>query len=137
VERTRHKSLLLILARELATNVATPIFVVDPEGTLVYFNEPAEAILGASFAIVGELSFEEWGSRWAASDPSGKAIDPHDLPLAEAFREKRPAHAPMWITGLDGVRRLIAATSVPLLGPEDELMGALAIFWQDTSGVSE
>jgi len=36
MERTRHKSLLLILARELATNVATPIFVVDPEGTLVF-----------------------------------------------------------------------------------------------------
>ena len=130
MERTRHKSLLLILARELATNMATPIFVVDPEGTLVYYNEPAEAVLGASFATTGELSFGEWGERWNPSDPSGEAIEPRDLPLAHAFRDKSAAHAPMWITGLDGERRLISVTSVPLLGPDDELMGAIAIFWE-------
>lgn len=130
MERTRHKSLLLILARELATNVATPIFVVDPEGTLVYYNEPAEAVLGASFATTGELSFDEWGQRWNPEDPNGVAIDPYDLPLAVAFRDKRAAHAPMRITALDGERRLIEVTSVPLLGADDELMGAIAIFWQ-------
>jgi PAS domain-containing protein len=130
MERTRHKSLLLILARELATNLATPVFVVDPDGTLVYYNEPAEAVLGATFASTGELSFGEWGERWNPSDPNGDVIEPRDLPLAQAFRDKRAAHAPMWITGLDGERRLIAVTSVPLLGPDDELMGAVAIFWQ-------
>ena len=130
MERTRHKSLLLILARELATNVATPIFVVDPEGTLVFYNEPAEAILGASFATRGEMSFDEWGTTWNAEDPAGGAIDPYDFPLAQAFRDKRAAHSSMVITGLDGVRRLIAVTSVPLIGPDDELMGAIAIFWQ-------
>ncbi|HZN15563.1 MAG TPA: PAS domain-containing protein [Acidimicrobiales bacterium] len=129
MERTRHKSLLLILARELATNMATPIFVVDPDGTLVFYNEPAEAILGASFATTGELSFDEWGTAWNPEDPDGETIQPRDLPLAVAFREKRAAHAPMWITGLDGARRLIEATSVPLLGADDELMGAIAIFW--------
>jgi PAS domain-containing protein len=121
---------LLILARELATNMATPIFVVDPEGTLVYYNESAESILGASFATTGELSFDEWGTKWNPTDPNGDTIEPRDLPLARAFRDKRAAHAPMWITGVDGVRRLIEATSVPLLGADDELMGAIAIFWQ-------
>jgi PAS domain-containing protein len=130
MERTRHKNLLLILARELATNVATPIFVVDPEGTLVYYNEPAEAVLGASFATTGELSFGEWGQKWNPEDPDGGAIDPYDLPLARAFRETRTAHAAMRISALDGERRLIEVTSVPLLGAEEELMGAIAIFWQ-------
>jgi PAS domain-containing protein len=134
MERTRHKSLLLILARELATNVATPIFVVDPEGTLVFYNEPAEAVLGASFATTGELKFDEWGVKWMPQDPDGVAIEPRDLPLAQAFRDKRAAHAPMWITGLDGERRLISVTSVPLIGPEEELMGAIAIFWQSPNG---
>jgi hypothetical protein len=41
----------------------------------------------------------------------------------------------MWITGLDGERRLISVTSVPLIGPEDELMGAIAIFWQSPDEV--
>ena len=133
MERTRHKSLLLILARELASNVATPIFVVDPDGTLVFYNEPAEKVLGAAFATTGELSFDEWGARWNPEDPDGGAIEPRDLPLALAFRDKRAAHASMWITALDGVRRLLSITSVPLLGAEDELMGAIAIFWQAPS----
>ncbi len=134
MERTRHKSLLLILARELAANVATPIFVVDPDGTLVFYNEPAEQVLGASFATTGELTFEQWGQTWNPRDPGGTAIDPYDLPLAQAFREKRAAHAPMWITGLDGSDRLISVTSVPLLGASDELMGAIAIFWPSPNG---
>ena len=133
MERTRHKSLLLILARELATNVATPIFVVDPDGTLVYYNEPAEEILGASFASTGELSFEEWGSRWSLQDIDGATVDMYDLPLAEAFRDKRAAHAPMWITVGEGQRRMIEVTSVPLLAAEQELMGAIAIFWSTPS----
>ncbi|MFO7533987.1 MAG: hypothetical protein R6W93_16140 [Candidatus Limnocylindrales bacterium] len=36
----------LILVRHLASRLAVPVFVVDPSGDLVYFNEPAPAIPG-------------------------------------------------------------------------------------------
>jgi PAS domain-containing protein len=36
----------LILMTQVASYLATPIFVVDPNGDLVYFNEPAEQLLG-------------------------------------------------------------------------------------------
>ncbi|MBW2374226.1 MAG: PAS domain-containing protein, partial [Deltaproteobacteria bacterium] len=36
----------LILLRQLASQLAMPIIVVDPRGDLLYFNEAAEAILG-------------------------------------------------------------------------------------------
>ena len=36
----------LILMRELASYLAMAIFVVDPEGELLYYNEPAERLLG-------------------------------------------------------------------------------------------
>ena len=49
------KSLPLILARELAANTATPLLVVDPVGTMVFYNEAAEKLLGQSFAHSGEL----------------------------------------------------------------------------------
>ena len=38
----KQKSLVLILARELATNLATPIYIADADGDLGYFIEPAE-----------------------------------------------------------------------------------------------
>lgn len=50
------KEIEVILARHLASYLAMPIFLVDPEGTLVYYNDPAEKILGLRFAETGEVS---------------------------------------------------------------------------------
>jgi hypothetical protein len=36
----------MILARDLTSRLATPAFVVDADGTLAYFNEAAEPVLG-------------------------------------------------------------------------------------------
>jgi PAS domain-containing protein len=41
--------------RQAASYVAMPIFVVDPGGDLVYFNEPAEELLGLRYEEVGEM----------------------------------------------------------------------------------
>ena len=57
--QTAHKSLPLILAREFASNIATAVTVMDEHGRLVYFNEPAEQILGRRQAEVGELEPDE------------------------------------------------------------------------------
>ena len=46
----RQKHLVLILAREFASNLATPTLIADAEGTVVYFNEAAEEVVGSSFA---------------------------------------------------------------------------------------
>jgi hypothetical protein len=43
------KPIQLILARQLASCVAAPIMLMDADGTLVFFNEPAEAILNQRF----------------------------------------------------------------------------------------
>ena len=39
----------LILMRQLAGGLATPVFLVDPDGDLLFYNEPAEAILGCRY----------------------------------------------------------------------------------------
>jgi PAS domain-containing protein len=39
----------MILMRQLASYLAMPIFIVDPVGNLVFYNEPAESILGRRF----------------------------------------------------------------------------------------
>src|SRR5918996_789492 len=69
MEQTRQKTLILILARELATNMATPVFVVDAEGKLVFYNEAAEGILGEPFDEVGELTRDQWSEAFSPEWP--------------------------------------------------------------------
>jgi PAS domain S-box-containing protein len=124
-------SLVLILARGLASSIATPMFLVDKGGTLVYFNEAAEQILGQTYAEAGPMSPEEWGTAFAPEDPdTGDKLDPQTLPLTVALSERRPAHQRMAITGFDGERRLINVTAFPFFARTDEFVGAVAIFWQ-------
>jgi PAS domain-containing protein len=130
VERTQHKSLALILSRELASNLALPMFLVDPDGTLVYFNEAGEEILGQSFAETGELGADEWGTRWEAERLDGEPYAVDALPLVIALRQHRPAHGAMRITGGDGVKREIEVSAIPLFSHVNEFAGALAIFWK-------
>jgi PAS domain-containing protein len=132
---TEEHNLVLILGRGLASSIATPMFLVDPDGTLVYFNEPAESILGQSFAEAGEMPAEEWGTRFYPEDPdSGEKISGEELPLTQALAARRPAHRALVITGLDGVRRNIAVTAFPLFARTDEFVGAVAIFWERGEG---
>lgn len=137
MEKTQQRNLVLILARELASNSATPMFVVDPTGVLVYFNEPAERVLGRSFAETGPLAPDEWGRMFAPMDEEGKPIPLEALPLTKTMRDLEPGHMEFKITGLDEVERKIAVTAFPLFARANEFVGAVAIFWeegQDGSG---
>jgi PAS domain-containing protein len=124
------RNLILILARDLASRLATPVFVVDHEGTLVYFNEAAEPVLGRPYAETGELRAGEWATEWSPTDDEGSPIPLEDLPLGVAFREGRASHLPFKIVGGDGVARAIEATAFPLLIREGEIVGAIAVFWE-------
>ena len=46
----------VILARQLAEYLNMAIFIVDPSGDLLYYNEPAEAILGSRYVETGPMS---------------------------------------------------------------------------------
>jgi PAS domain-containing protein len=133
MEKTQQRNLVLILARELAANSATPMFVVDPDGTLVFFNEPAEQVLGRTFAETGAMGAKEWGTMFAPLDVDGSPIPLEDLPLTKALRDLHPGHLEMKITALDEEPRLIAVTAFPLFARANEFVGALAIFWEEGS----
>ena len=134
MEQTRQKTLILILARELATNLATPVFVVDAQGTLVFYNEAAEEILGQPFDETGELTRDRWGEAFSPEWPDGTPIAPNEGPLTRALDERHPAHARIRITGRDGIRRDIAVTAFPLIVGGAEFAGAVSIFWEEAGG---
>jgi PAS domain-containing protein len=128
----QHKRLLLILARELASNVAMPIFVADEHGVLVFYNEAAEDILGQSFSVTGPIGPDQWGdTMFQPEDLQGNRITVADLPLAGTLRDRRPAHVRFRITSVDGVKRTIEATAMPLFAHQDDLAGTLSVFWED------
>jgi PAS domain-containing protein len=121
----------LILMKQLASYLAVPIFLVDPAGTLLYYNEPAELLLGLRYDETGEMPLEEWGTVFAPTDRSGMPLAPEDLPLAIAVQQGHPAHGQISITGLDGVARHLSVTALPLVGQSNRNLGAVAIFWED------
>jgi PAS domain-containing protein len=128
---TPQKSIVLILARELASKLATAMFIVDPDGTLVFFNEPAELILGRSFAETGELTKEEWGTEFAPRQEDRTPMELDEMPLTWALLKHQPAHRRFFITSFDGSERLLSVTAFPLFAREKEFVGAVAVFWED------
>ena len=48
----------LILTRQLADCLAIPVFITDTIGNLLFYNEPAEDILGKRFEDTGEMPVE-------------------------------------------------------------------------------
>ena len=130
MERTAQKSLPLILAREFAANLATPLAIFDEDGTFVFFNEPAERIIGQTPAELGNLPEQEWRARFSAERLDGTPVADEDQPTAVARRERHPTHETLVYTMLDGQRRTLAVTAIPMLGREDEFLGVVAVFWE-------
>src|SRR5581483_2975963 len=126
----KQKSLVLILARELATNLTTPIYIADEEGDLVYFNEAAEEISSGRYAEHGDTSITDWVKQLAPETLDGKPLRREEMPGGIAFAERRPAHGTMRITGLDGRKRTVETPALPLFGPDREFHGIMAIFWE-------
>jgi PAS domain-containing protein len=126
----RQKSVVLILARELASNIATPMLVLDDLGTIVFFNEPAEKVLGATFASVGEVTAAEYDAKWETTDSDGNELSLRRGPLAGVVSEHTPAHRVIRIRGLDGVWHLIETTVYPLFASATSFVGAVGVFWE-------
>ncbi|MBX3055974.1 MAG: hypothetical protein KF770_05825 [Anaerolineae bacterium] len=128
------KEIELILARHLASCLAMPIFIVDENGNLVFYNEPAELILGQRFEEAGEVQIEEWTTILRLTDKDGNELPYEERPLVLALNERRPTFHQIWITPFDHVPRLIAITTFPLIGQADRFLGAMAIFWEVEAG---
>ena len=127
--QVRQRNVALILARELAVNVTTPMWMWDEAGMLVYYNEPAAAVIGRPFDDVETMHLNEI-ERFQSEDLEGNRLAVEDLPSNVALREKRPAQQDLRITGFDGVKRTISVTAIPLFVRGDQFVGTMAVFWE-------
>jgi hypothetical protein len=124
------KPLPLILARELASNLATAMFLLDARGMLVFYNDAAALIIGKSYGELGEIPAEEFGTLLQLETPDRIPLRRRDTPSGIAFFERRPAHRRLAATGFDGVRRVVDATAYPLFGSTAEMHGVVSVFWE-------
>jgi PAS domain-containing protein len=132
MSETGQKNLILILAREFASKLATATFITDAQGKLVYYNEPAEIILGRAFAEAGEMPAEEWPELFAVEHLDGQPMALEEMPEGIALLERRPAHDSYRITSLDGQQRALAVTAFPLFAREADFVGTAIFFWEQS-----
>ena len=124
------KPIEIILLRQWASHMATPIWIAGNRGELLYYNEPAEKLLGRRFDEAGPMRLRELPEIFKTTWPDGQPMSEEDLPLGKALRERQPAHLRVRITALDGETRLLDITAVPLLVQGGAYLGALAMFWE-------
>ena len=125
------KQLVLILARAFASNLSTPTLIADARGYLVFYNEPAEAVLGRRFAEAEEMPLDDWLVAFEPRTLAGDPLPPAERPTRIAFDERRASHLRYLVTSVDGVEREIEVTAFPLFAQTDEFVGVVVIFWRD------
>jgi len=120
----------IILNRQLADCLSMPVFITDTTGNLIFYNEPAEKILGTRFEDTGEMKVETWSTIFKQQDDEGKLLQPESLPLVRTLKDKYPYHKTFWIQSLQGKAEKISVTSYPIIGRAGKFLGAVAIFWE-------
>jgi PAS domain-containing protein len=121
----------MILSRQLADSLSVPVFLVDPDGNLLFYNPPAELVLGQKFEETGPMPVGDWGTWFLPHEEDGSTIPPEGLPLVQTIRTKIPAHRTFWIKSLKGNSTKISVTSIPIIGRGGKFCGAMAIFWDN------
>lgn len=119
----------IILNRQLADCLSIPVFITDTIGNLLFYNEPAEEILGRRFEDTGEMPVEVWSTIYKPLDMDGKVLPPGELPLVKTLKECLPFHKTFFIESLKGKAEKISLTSYPIIGRTGKFLGAVAIFW--------
>ena len=124
------KAIQIILARQLASCVAMPILLVDAEGTLIFYNEPAEAILNQRFEETDEIPADKWNRLITVADEDRTPVSPEDWPMRVARLQRRPISRRIWMRRGDSEWRHLQVTAFPLVGEDGHLLGVMNIFWE-------
>lgn len=120
----------IILNRQLADCLSIPVFLTDTKGNLIFYNEPAEEVLGKNFEDTGEMPVESWSTIFKTKEEDGTDIPPDELPLVKTLKNCLPYHRTFFIESLQGKTEKISLTSYPIIGRTGIFLGAVAIFWR-------
>ncbi|MDP1727657.1 MAG: PAS domain-containing protein [Bacteroidota bacterium] len=120
----------IILSRQMADCLSIPVFIVDTKGNLLFYNEPAEELLGLRFEETGFMPVEEWSVIFKPQNEKGELLPHVSLPLVQTLIHKIPSHGQFWVNNLKGEMHKISVTSYPIIGRPKRFIGAVALFWK-------
>lgn len=120
----------MILLRQVASYLNIPIWMMDENGNLVYYNEPAEQLLGIQFDDVGPVHADQLGEMFRLTNLDGSPMPEYDFPVVVALSKRVPAHRDVRYCGMDGVWRDVAVSAMPVEGQGGRFMGVFATFWE-------
>lgn len=118
----------VILTRQLAGYLTLAIILVDPSRNVIYYNEPAERILGRRFDEAGPVPWTDWSDAFHFTNMAGQAIPVEEIPLLATLRSRRISHLDFWMRGLDGISRHVDAVGIPLVGNAGQFHGVVSVF---------
>ena len=87
----------IILNRQLADCLSIPVFITDTSGNLIFYNDPAEVILGTRFEETGEMKVEMWSTVFKPLDEERKPMEPEKLPLVQTIADQLPHFKTFWM----------------------------------------
>lgn len=120
----------MILLRQVASYLTIPIWMMDADGNLVFYNEPAERILGVQFDDVGPLHADQIADMFRLTSIDGSHIDEFDNPVVVALSKRTPNHRAVRFCGLDGIWHDVEVSAIPVEGQSGRFMGVMATFWE-------
>lgn len=119
----------LILLRQWASYLDIPVWLVDTHGDLLFYNEPAEVIVGVRFDEVGRINASQLAEIFSTTRLDGSAMPAEEVPIVAAMRTGRPAHDELRFGAADGVWRRIRVTAFPV-DAMGRRVGVVAMFWE-------
>lgn len=122
----------MILLRQVASYLTIPVWMMDDAGNLVYYNEPAEALLGIQFDEVGPVHAEQLGDMFRLTNVDGSVMPEYEFPVVVALAKRHPDHKTVRFCGMDGIWRDVAVSAMPVEGQGDRFAGVFATFWEIT-----
>ncbi|MDP9238763.1 MAG: PAS domain-containing protein [Chloroflexota bacterium] len=120
----------IILLRQWASHMSLPIWVAGTNGDLLYYNEPAEELLGVRFDEAGVMPLAKLAEIFQVTAADGSPMRADDIPLAVALQKGQPSHQRLRYCGLDGAWRDVELTAFPFEGEGRRPLGAVAIWWE-------
>lgn len=124
------KPVEMILLRQVASYLMVPIWMMDEQGNLLYYNEPAEKLLGVTFDDAGPINAAQLAEMFRATDLEGNPIEDSGLPVVAALTSRAPASGEIRFCGFDGIWRDVDIWAMPVQGQAGRFLGVFATFWE-------
>ena len=115
----------------MASYLTMPIFMMDSDENLVYYNGAGEVLLGRAFVEAEEMNLDDLPDMFQLHAEDGSPLPLDAFPLSIALRQRRPAYLLVKYQALDEVWRSAKVTAVPLESQARRHVGAMCFWWED------